>query len=179
MKQTLYIIVGFSISLLLVFQVGLLLALVKPDVYSLLNHADSTAAVIDPSHLVDSTITFLDSAALAPESPEQQMTHLKDSLETLAAMYRQEQEKASGYESKIKAAEAVSAPPVVEPKKLDPKELKEKAKLLEVMTPEDAANVLKRLTQEESKEILKAMKKKQAGKILANLTPDQIAGIMR
>jgi flagellar motility protein MotE (MotC chaperone) len=73
-------------------------------------------------------------------------------------------------------------PPAIARVNVDSARLKEQktiAKLLESMSPEDAAKILQKMDDKQVKAILFSVKKRQAGKILASLEPQRVARMMR
>lgn len=170
MKPAMKYLVVWIVTLVLAVQVVLVLYYVKPEVFSMLNPSAAASAPVTVKR-ADSLVAEVDtiraeqkdSSSSISTSPVM-MTASDDTLKALAAKLEVEIRKEASLEQKLTAHNAAAD-------SIHAKEIKGKAKLIELMSPEDAARLLKNLQLNVAKEVLMAVKKKQAGKILSAMEP--------
>lgn len=178
MKPALKYLVVWIGTLVLAAQVVLVLYYVKPDVFWAVNPPAANPAPASVKQ-VDSLVAAVDTIraeqkdSVISETPSPvNITSSDDTLKALSAKLQAEIQKETLLEKKL-AVQNASAD------SMHTKEIKGKAKLLELMSPEDAARLLQNLKLNEAKQVLMAVKKKQAGKILSAMEPRLAARMIR
>jgi hypothetical protein len=178
MKPVMKYLVVWIVTLVLAVQVILVLYYVKPELFSVMNPPAAVAAPVSVKR-ADSLVAPVDTIRVEQkdsaisESPSPVIvTASDDSLKALSAKLEAEMRKEASLEKKLATQNAAAD-------STHAKEIKGKAKLIELMSPEDAAKLLQNLKLAEAKQVLMAVKKKQAGKILSAMEPRIAARMMR
>lgn len=193
MKPQLRFVVAFFVSLLVVVQLMLLAAAVKPELFNLLGDVSpgkpqprtpsSEPKVHEPLAQASDTLRSNLSQRLASQTAQRSIIESAKSegrdsrtyLDSLAALTVQlEQERRTIVDLKKKLQEKS-----IVPDSGKSKSTKTIAKLLEAMSAEDAARILRNMEEKDVKAILAVVNKRQAGKILAALEPDRAARILK
>ncbi len=156
MKNTIIIVVGSLVSMLIIFQVFLLLYAEKPELFG--NGAKKATIPVQ----VDSMKNVA------------QIVH--DSIRTEPPAVQNVQGKKNEPAPVKKVLEPAASNPVAAVDSID---WKSKAKILEAMNADDAAKIIKTMKDGEVKALLVKLKKKTAAKILASLDPNRAAKLLR
>jgi flagellar motility protein MotE (MotC chaperone) len=181
MKQPLLYIGIFSASLLMLFQIALVLLMVKPGLFlgkaAAENGAAGTVATPGgPDSAKNASAVKPPATTAKPPMQGAGAVSPGDSLQALRDQLVAARENIARLERQMKTDSATSG---AESDTARMKEHKMKAKLLESMNPESAAHVLKNMDDGDVRSIIMLVKKRQAGKILAMFDPERAAKIMK
>jgi len=178
MKQAMKYLIVWIVTLVLAAQVALVLYYEKPELFSLLNPPAAPPAPVSTKR-TDSLVAAFDTVRVEQkdsaisESPSPVVvTASDDTLRALSAKLEIEIRKEVSLEKKLAAQNAAAD-------STHAKEIKGRAKLIELMSPDDAARLLQNLKLADAKQVLMAVKKKQAGKILSAMEPRLAARMMQ
>ncbi|HUN65410.1 MAG TPA: hypothetical protein VMW43_04865 [Bacteroidota bacterium] len=170
MKTPMLYIAVFTGSLLLLFQVALILLMVKPGLF-----LGKGAVAPGAAAVVDTLAAQAKPPAGGQQAAAAASTGISaDSVQSLRNQLNSARDLIAQMQAQIKPNVPAPAPDSTQMKLH-----KEKAKLLESMSPENAAHVLKNMDDDDVKNIIMFVKKRQAGKILAMLEPERAAKIFK
>jgi flagellar motility protein MotE (MotC chaperone) len=186
MKQVLVLIIGSTISLLLLMQIAILLVLFVPDVYAPVADRYIVPADVEDGNGAGINAEGADSLAVIPgdsiiviepvwedtiTAREHTIAGLRDSIQQYERRLANEDRRIASLEREITALQAVK-------NEQNTKERQNMARLLESMPPEDAVRILQTTTDKEVRETLQYVNRRQAARIMSLLEPDRAARIM-